>query len=59
MHLIRTQCPDIPVLMVSGLPSDPAIKNWINEDGFDVFPKPFTADMLVQKVKQMLDGRAG
>ena len=48
MRLLRQRFPMLPVLMVSGLPSRPEIQHWINEDGFDVFPKPFTAEMLIQ-----------
>jgi two-component system cell cycle response regulator CtrA len=51
---IRSRCPDLPVLMVSGLPDNDIIHHWMNEDGFDTFPKPFTAGQLVAKVRQIL-----
>src|SRR4051812_4443462 len=52
MRLFRANCPGVPVLMVAGLPSEPTIDHWINEDGFDLFPKPFTAGMLVSKIEE-------
>lgn len=54
MRLIKKACPDVPVLMVSGLPSEPIISEWMNQDRYDVFPKPFMASDLVAKVHQML-----
>ncbi len=54
MRVIKAHCREVPVLMVSGLPAQDVIEEWINKDGFDVFPKPFTPDSLVMKVKEML-----
>ena len=54
MHLFKQRCPGLKVLMVSGLPDDRVIQRWVGEDGFDVFPKPFTAQALIEKVRQTI-----
>jgi len=58
MRRIRNEFPDLQVLMISGLPDDRTIRSWLGEDGFDTFPKPFTATALMEKVRQVLDGSA-
>ena len=55
MHLFKERCPGLKVLMVSGLPNGDVIQKWTGEDGFDVFPKPFTAQALIAKVRQTID----
>ncbi len=54
MRLLKDHCPGLPVLMVSGLPDETAIQQWIGEDGFDTFPKPFQASALVDKVRKVI-----
>jgi DNA-binding NtrC family response regulator len=54
MRLFKDRCPGVPVLMVSGLPDCEIIQHWIAEDGFDTFPKPFSADQFAAKVRQVL-----
>jgi len=54
MRLFKETCPAMPVLMVSGLPDSEVIQRWMSEDGFDAFPKPFSAEQLTAKVKQVL-----
>jgi DNA-binding NtrC family response regulator len=56
MMKLRNEFPDVPVLMVSGLPDESVIQNWLGEAGFDVFPKPFTHQLLLDKVRRVLDG---
>ena len=56
MQRLRSEFPDVRVLMVSGLPDDEVIRSWTNEDGFDAFPKPFTAEALKEKVREVLTG---
>ena len=46
--------PELPVLMVSGLPDEDLIGEWVGRDGFDTFPKPFKAQELLHKVRTML-----
>lgn len=55
MRAIKESFPGLPVLMVSGLPDEEVIARWTGEVGFDVFPKPFTSDSLVEKVRQVLE----
>ena len=57
MRLFKGIVPSLPVLMVSGLPDSDLIRRWAGEDGFDTFPKPFTAQELLNKVRSMLPGR--
>jgi two-component system OmpR family response regulator len=54
MRVIKKRCAGVPVLMVSGLPEERAIQEWVGEDGFDTFPKPFKAEELVGKVREIL-----
>jgi DNA-binding response OmpR family regulator len=54
MQLFKQECPNVPVLMVSGLPDSAVIQHWVEQAGFDVFPKPFTARELLAKVRQVL-----
>jgi DNA-binding response OmpR family regulator len=55
MHKVREDFPELPVLMVSGLPDDKLIREWIDAPDFDVFPRPFSPASLVEKVRQMLN----
>ncbi len=54
MHKVRSEFPGLPVLMVSGLPDESIIQRWEGEADFDVFPKPFRSDALLNKVRQMI-----
>lgn len=54
MKLFKRGCPGVPVLMVSGLPDSEVIRHWMAEEGFDAFPKPFSAQQLAQKVREIL-----
>jgi two-component system C4-dicarboxylate transport response regulator DctD len=56
MRMFKDGCPGVPVLMVSGLPECETITSWMAEDGFDAFPKPFSAAQLAAKVRQVLAG---
>ena len=51
---LRTKCPGLRVLMVSGLIDDDRVQYRMALEGFDVFPKPFTAADLLEKVKDVL-----
>jgi len=57
MAALKSQFSQVPVLMVSGLPDDEIIREWRDDDRFDVFPKPFRSNMLVEKVSEMLAGQ--
>lgn len=59
MKLIKDNCPDTPVLMVSGLPNDEVIRDWVKEANFDLFPKPFSADSLLSKIEEIVSRKDG
>ena len=54
MRLFKQCSPDTPVLMIPGIPESDVITKWKDQDGFDVFPKPFMAGDLRTKVREML-----
>ena len=55
MLKLKHQFPRIRVLMISGLPDEDSVAAWAGEESrFDVFPKPFAPNSLVEKVQQML-----
>ena len=51
---LRTKCLKMRVLMVGGLLDDDRLRNREDLEGFRVFPKPYCAAELVQKVKEVL-----
>jgi|SRR5271157_2456423 len=51
---LRGRCPGIPVLMVGGLLDDDRLENPALVQGFEIFPKPFRASELLDKVKEVL-----
>jgi DNA-binding response OmpR family regulator len=53
-NFLRTKCPGLPVLMMGGMMDDDRIQNRLTLQGFEIFPKPFTAAELIQKVKDTL-----
>jgi CheY-like chemotaxis protein len=57
---LRTRCQQkLPILFVSGLLDDDRLLNRANVEGFEIFPPPFTAAQLIEKVAQMLKAGAG
>lgn len=53
-EFLRTKCPGLPVLMVGGFINDDRLRNRMAIGRFEVFPKPFTAAALLEKVKEVL-----
>ena len=51
---LRKSIPGIPVLLVGGLLDDPSLEDREALQGFEVFPKPFKAAELLDKVKEVL-----
>jgi len=51
---LRTKCSKMRVLMLGGLLDDERLQYRAAEQGFDVFPKPYTAAVLLQEVKAVL-----
>jgi len=52
---LRTRSPGLKVLMVGGLIDDDRLVNRMALEGFEVFPKPYPAAALLEKVKDVLD----
>ena len=51
---LRNKCPHMRVLMVGGLLDDDRLQNRAALEGFEVFPKPYSAAQLIEKVKGVL-----
>jgi DNA-binding response OmpR family regulator len=51
---LRTKYHGLPVLMVAGLIDDDRLEYRLELEGFEVFPKPYSAAELLSKVKDML-----
>jgi DNA-binding NtrC family response regulator len=51
---LRRMCPGIPVLIVGGIIDDGGLENREILQGFEIFPKPFEAAALLEKVKNVL-----
>ena len=56
MLLFRKEFPDMRIMMASGIPENEVVQRWMKEERFDAFPKPFAADALRRKVRQVLRG---
>jgi DNA-binding NtrC family response regulator len=56
---LLTKCPTMRVLMVGGLLDDNRLKYRAELQGFETFPKPYTAAELLQKVKEVLSKPRG
>lgn len=52
---LRTRCPGMKVLLVGGLMDDERLRDRVSLQNFDIFPKPYTAAALLQKVKDVLE----
>jgi DNA-binding response OmpR family regulator len=51
---LRTKCPGMRVLMLGGLLDDSRLQYRRLLQGFDVFPKPYTTEALLQRVTEIL-----
>jgi len=58
-HYLRTFRPGLPVLIVTGFMEDARIRVQNEIEHYHVFPKPFAASELREKVKEVLDGAQG
>jgi len=56
---LRTKCPKMRVLILGGLIDDERLQYREALQGFEVFPKPYTAAKLLQKVKDVLSKPRG
>jgi DNA-binding NtrC family response regulator len=57
-HYLRTFRPGLPVLIVAGFMDDERIRVQSAIEHYHVFPKPFAASELLDKVKEVLGGVA-
>ena len=51
---LRTKCPGLRVLMLGGLLDDERLEYRAAQQGFEVFPKPYTKAALLQEVRYVL-----
>jgi DNA-binding NtrC family response regulator len=51
---LRTKCPAMPVLIAGGFLDDDRLQYRDALEGFDIFPKPYPAAQLLEKVKEVL-----
>lgn len=51
---LRAKCRGLRVLMLGGLIDDDRLQYRMTLEGFEVFPKPFTAAALLEKVQDVL-----
>jgi DNA-binding response OmpR family regulator len=51
---LRTKCLGMRVLMLGGLLDDERLQYRAAQQGFEVFPKPYTAAALLQEVRHVL-----
>ena len=56
---LRTKCPEMRVLMLGGLLDDKRLQYRAALQGFEVFPKPYTAAVLLQEVRHVLSKPRG
>jgi DNA-binding NtrC family response regulator len=56
---LRTKCSKMKVLMVGGLLADDRLSHREAMGGFEVFPTPYPATELLEKVKQVLSAPRG
>jgi CheY-like chemotaxis protein len=52
---LRTKCPGLRVLIVSGFLEDDRLRHREEVAGFEVFPNRYSAVQLITKVKEMLE----
>ena len=56
---LRTKCPGMRVLMVGGMLDDERLRYRSELQGIEIFPKPYSAADLLQKVKDVLSKPRG
>jgi len=56
---LRTKCPEMKVLMLGGLLDDERLAYRAEQQGFEVFPKPYTAAVLLREVRLVLSKPRG
>jgi two-component system, cell cycle sensor histidine kinase and response regulator CckA len=56
---LRAQRPDMKVLLMSGYTNDEVVRRGITQQNTAFIQKPFTAEELMRKVRDVLDGKVG
>jgi len=56
---LRTKVHGLPVLMLAGIIDDERLKYRLELEGFEAFPKPYSAAELLAKVNDMLTRKQG
>jgi len=56
---LRTKCLGMRILMLGGLLDDERLQYRAAQQGFEVFPKPYTAAALLQEVRHVLSKPRG
>jgi DNA-binding NtrC family response regulator len=51
---LRSKCPGMKVLIVGGLLDDDRLQNREALQGFEVFPAPYSASVLLQKIREVI-----
>lgn len=54
-HRIAERHPEVKVLLMSGYMRDPAVRRSIVREGGAFLPKPFTPELLVERIREVLD----
>jgi len=52
---IAEQHPEVKVLLMSGYMRDPAVRRSIVRESGAFLPKPFTPELLVERIREVLD----
>jgi hypothetical protein len=52
---LRTICPNLRTIFISGYPENAVTRHGIQEDGMFYLPKPFSLQSLTRKVRQVLE----
>ncbi len=51
---LRSICPDLRIIFISGYPENVVTRRGIHEEGMFYLPKPFSLQSLTQKVRLVL-----
>jgi two-component system cell cycle sensor histidine kinase/response regulator CckA len=54
---IRRRQPQLPALYLSGHSGDTIARRGVLKEGIELLPKPFTPQMLLARVRSVLDAR--
>ncbi|NPV08258.1 MAG: response regulator [Anaerolineae bacterium] len=55
-QIIKKRIPSLKVLLTSGYPNETMAARGIEDNGYKILPKPYTAATLTQAIREVLDG---